>query len=177
MIDVKTGMQSDVTSNDNYRFDFNKVYINTTLPEVIVTAKAKSRIEQYEKEFTSGLFTRATRTYDGLDDRAIANSFSIGSFLQARIPGFRVDTDGTLLWRNQRVSIFLDEYQVEDIDLMYLNNEDIAMIRFYEAPAPMVQGAGPAVAIYMKKGVDDNNKTRRYRFKLKGYTAIESEWK
>jgi hypothetical protein len=177
IIDVKPEQQEKASLVANYRFDFNNVFANTTLPEVTVVAKAKTKMAQYEKEFSGALFGGATRTYDGLDDFSISRAFSIGSFLQARIPGFRIDNDGTMLWRNQEVTIFLDEYKIDDMELMYINNDDIAMIKFYEAPAAMVQGMGPAVAIYMKKGVDENSKTRRYRFLVKGYTPIESEWK
>lgn len=177
IIDVKPELQQGQPAHNDYHFDFNKVYHNTTLPDVVITSKGKSKLQQYEKDFTTGSFSIAAKTFDGLDDLAIARSFSIGNFLQARIPGFRVDSDGSFLWRNQPVNLFLDEYPVDDIELVYINNEDIAMIRFYEAPAPMVQGAGAAVAVYLKKGVDENNRTRRFRFKVKGYTAIEQQWK
>jgi hypothetical protein len=177
VIDVKPEQQEKASPVANYRFDFNNVFANTTLPDVTVIAKAKTKLEQYEKEVTGPLFNGAAKTFDGLEDLSIARSYSVGSFLQARIPGLRIDDEGTLSWRNQPVTIFLDEYRIDDAELMFINNEDIAMIKFYEAPAPMVQGLGAAVAIYMKKGVDENSRTRRYRFLVKGYTSIESEWK
>ena len=177
VIDVKPELQKNTVATGTYRFNFDKTYANTTLPNVTVYAKAKTKQEEFEKNFVSGNFGNATRTFDGLDDASIANTPNIVTFLLGRIPGLRTEDDGTIFWRNQSVAIFIDEYRVENFELQYINSYDIASIKFYQSASGITPGAGPAIAIYLKRGAEDNNKTRRYRFLVKGYTPIEEEWK
>ncbi len=184
MVEIKPERQETVTGiSPVYRFDFDKTYANTTLPEVVVIAKGKKKIEQFEETYATGLFQdENAKTFDGLDSDDIANSIDVESFLEYRIPGLQVnrpDSGSTyMVWRGQPVVVYIDEFRLERGDPISVNPSDVALIKVFNPPAPMNSGFsfGGAIAIYTKKGPFENNTSRRYKFNLKGYTGFTSAW-
>jgi hypothetical protein len=82
-----------------------------------------------------------------------------------------------MMWRNQPVNIFLDEYSLNSWEEIYINTMDIAMIKIYEPGS----GGNPSsnqrgtVSIYTKRGQYENV-AQRYKFKVNGYTPVEASW-
>lgn len=176
LVDIVLPDASDFPDK-NYQFNFQKLYKHTTLPEVIVEYKGNTKLQQYDEEYSTSLFKRATKIFDGLDDNAIANSNSVEQFLVSRVSGLRMENN-RLVWRNQPVNIFLDEYVLNSWEEIYVNTMDIAMIKIYEPGS----GGNPSsnqrgtVSIYTKRGHYENV-SQRYKFKLNGYTPIETVWR
>jgi hypothetical protein len=57
LVDVKPELQKKVPGKiPSYTFDFNRSYTNTTLPEVVVVAKGKTKVDQYNQTYSTGLF-------------------------------------------------------------------------------------------------------------------------
>lgn len=185
MIDVKPELMPVTTPEyENYRFDFGETYSNSTLPDVTVIARGKSKIEQYNDMYSTGLFRDDNaRMFDGLQSDEISKSIDIETFLEYKIPGLRISRpDGEnpyLVWRDEPVVVYIDEFRLEKGDPIYVNPSDVAMIKVYNPPAAVNSGFsfGGAIAIYTKKGAFENNSTRRYKFFVKGYTGFESTWK
>lgn len=182
LIDVKPELRKSATpSDDSYKFDFKKTYEVTTLPEVIVTTKAKKAVDKYDDLYSTGLFRDDNaRTFDGIDDTEIMTYMDIPSFLITKIPGLSVSGDGNLMiWRNEPVMVYIDEFRMEQGDPIYVTPSEVAMIKVYNPPASVNGGFsfGGAVAIYTKRGSFETNATRKFKFILKGYTGFDSVWK
>jgi hypothetical protein len=195
VIDVKPELQKKTsTKTVPYKFNFEQTYTNSTLPEVIVISKGKTKADQYNEMYSTGLFQDANaKVFDGLETDDIANSVDIETFLEYKIPGLIVRRpDGGnpyMVWRNEPVVVYIDEFRLEQGDPIYIVPSDVAMIKVYPPPAavnsgistnpenPRGAGFSGAVAIYTKKGAFENNSTRRYKFNLKGYTGFASAWK
>jgi hypothetical protein len=164
-----------------YKFNFETAYTNTTLPDVIVKTKVKKLVEQYNETYSTGLFKDGdAKVFDGLESEDITNSIDIPSFLRARIPGLIVNNDNTMRWREQPVVVYVDEFRMDEEDPIYVNPSEVAMIKVFEPPASMINGGtsfGGAIAIYTKRGAFENNQSRRYKFMINGYTALESTWR
>jgi hypothetical protein len=173
------GDTSDKSSS--YNLDFLKSFRNTTLPDVIVTYKGKTKLQQFEEQYTSSFFKSAmARKFDGLENDDIANSVDIAGFLQSRLPGLRVDPeDRTLTWRNLPVTVYIDEFRLARDQEIFVNPAEVAMI-IADPPPSFIgghSGSGGVVAIYTRKGRFENDTVRKYRFTFKGYTPPESVWK
>ena len=183
IIDVKPELRKSPATNIPYTFDFAKTFINTTLPDVVVTHKGKSKVQQYDDTYSTGLFKDDNaRTFDGIDDYEIANSIDIPSFLQQKIPGLRVEKENNdrMIWRNEPVTVYVDEYRLDEGEPIPVYPSEVAMIKVYNPPAAMINGGtsfGGAVAIYTKKGNYENNFTRKFKFVFKGYTGLDSRWR
>jgi hypothetical protein len=183
IIDVKPELQKKTEMKDPpYVFDFTKTFINTTLPDVVVTYKGKSKIEQYDDTYTSGLFKdNNARVFDGLNNEEISSFLDIPSFLQTKIPGLRIEKDNNdrMIWREEPLTVYIDEYKLEDGDPIFVFPSEVAMIKVFPPPAAMNSGSsfGGAVAIYTKKGDYDNNTTHKFKFYFKGYNGLDGVWR
>lgn len=186
VIDVKPELYTgtDTKPTPAYTFDFKKTYDNTTLPEVVVYSKGKKKVEQYEEAYATGLFKGGdARTFDGLQSDEIANSIDIETFLMTHVAGLRKTTNeegmATMVWRNSPVTVYIDEFRLEEGESIFVLPSDVAMIKVFSPPAMLTggNGAGGAVAIYTKRGDFNDNQRRKFRFLVKGYTALDSTWK
>jgi len=182
IIDVKPELRNaSETKDPPYNFDFAKTYINTTLPDVVVSYKGKSKVKQYDETYASGLFKNDdARIFDGLESDEIASYLDVATFLQTKIPGLTVERDNAdrMIWRNEVVTVYVDEYKIDQGDPIPVYPNEIAMIKVFNPPASVNAGNsfGGAVAIYTKKGNYDNDKnnTRKFKFNFKGYNELES---
>ncbi len=174
---------SKKTDTSGFVFSLNEPGVNL-LPGVTVNAVARKKVELYDEQFSSGLFKRSDAiVFDGLENDAIANSISIMTFLQGRVPGLNIVKDAEGLevakWRNEVAEIYIDEFRMDPTDAIFVSPSEIAMIKIFRPPAQLssFSGGAGAIAIYTKKGNFANNNTTKHNFIVKGYTPIESDWK
>ncbi len=159
----------------SYVFDFEDPYPNAVvLDEVIL--KGKTNAEKFEEDFVSKLFKSFpdAKTYDALDDNELMRSNNILTFLQTKVAGLFIRSDGilsTVTWRGEPVNFFINEFLV-DVNNLNLNPMDVALIKVYPPPAQLVSLTnGGAIAIYTKRGAYENQKgVPQYNFMIKGYT-------
>jgi hypothetical protein len=148
------------------------------MEEILITGNSK--IKRFEKEFVSPQFQSINaRTLNGLDSDDIMKYNSIWDYLRANTTGMTVNNNGfqrSAMWRGQRVAFFLDEVFI-DPSMLNVPPMDIAMIKIYPPPAMIsVQAPGGAVAIYTKRGGDEEKRSD-YNYIVMGYTQGEIEWK
>ena len=178
-----TMLLSKNTDTSHYVFDPGNLTDMNILPEVTVTAKFKSKVQQYDDEYSSGLFKRNDAiVFDGLESDAISRSFSVMQFLQGRVPGLTIVKNDEGLdvakWRNEVVEIYVDEFRLEPTDLSFITPTEIAMIKVFRPPAQLSaqSGSAGAIVIYTKKGNFANEGRAKHNFIVKGYTNPDSRW-
>jgi hypothetical protein len=186
IVDVKPELQTTAQRADStpyYHFNFGEASKNTTLPDVVVSAKQKKQVEEYEKEYVRGLFDDPNaKTFDGFSSEEIANAPDIATFLVAHVPSISKYTDETgierLTWRRSSLTIYIDEFKLDADDQITINPADVALIKVYAPPASMLNsGDAAAIAIYTKRGNFISNSKRKYTFTFKGYTRWNGVWK
>lgn len=133
---------------------------STTLQEVIVKARAKTKEQQLDERYARGLFSGGDAySFDLTEDIAIGGAMDILSYLQGKVPGLMISGSGanmSLSWRGATPDLYLNE-MVSAIDVVQtINIRDIAMIKVFRPPffGSFGGGSGGAIAIYTKKGND-----------------------
>jgi len=164
----------------NYHFDINKLSGPGVLQTVTVTGTKKSAVDRFNEEYSTGLFrNNAYMTFDGLGSDAIAKSFTIYDFLRFQIPGFTATPNNeggyTLRWRNTGVNIFLDEFPLLHPEDVYIDPNEVAMIKVYQPPNSISNRTG-VIAVYTKRGDYDKDPRRKNKFKVAGYSAPVADW-
>jgi hypothetical protein len=182
IIDIKPELRTNENETSQpYTFNFDKTLHNSILPEVTVVYKGKKKVEQYDNLYSTGLFRDDNaRVFDGMENIEIMDYMDIPSFLITKIPGLSVSSDGNLMiWRNEPVMVYIDEFRLEQGDPIYITPSEVAMIKVYNPPAAVNGGFsfGGAVAIYTKRGSFETNATRKFKFVFKGYTGFDSAWR
>jgi len=132
-----------------------------TLEAVTVRARQRSRTEQMDAEYTSGLFRGSDAiSFDLVNDPVAAGAMNIFQYLQGRVAGLQISNamGGTpvLSWRQGTPTLFLNEMQVDATALQNIPVTDIAYVKAFRPPffgAPG-GGAGGAIAVYTKKGTE-----------------------
>ncbi|MFM1793630.1 MAG: hypothetical protein RL642_15 [Bacteroidota bacterium] len=164
-----------VLDSTSYVFEFEDPYPEAVvLDEVIV--KGKSNAEKFEDDFVSKLFKASpdAKTIDALDNNELIRSNSILTFLQSRVAGLFIRSDGitsTVTWRGEAVDFYINEFPV-DVNSLNLSPMDVALIKVYPPPSQLRSLTnGGAIAIYTKRGIYENQKgLPQYNFMIKGYT-------
>ena len=135
---------------------------STTLQEVIVKSRVKSKAQLTEEKYATGLFSGGDGyTFDLMDDPAAMSSLDILTFLQGKVAGLTISGSGaqaTIGWRGSTPDVFLNEMQ-SSLDLVQsVSVKDIALVKVFRPPffGSMGGGSGGAIAIYTKKGGDGN---------------------
>jgi hypothetical protein len=171
------------TDTSKYQFQSEELLDINMLPNVTVTAKFKSKMQQYDDEYSRGLFQRDdTYNFDGLESDQISRAISVLMFLQGKIPGLTIDKDDTgqdvAKWRNEIVEIYVDEFKLDAHDATFVSPTEVAMIKVFRPPAQLssFSGGAGAIAIYTRKGAYASNTKSRHNFVVKGYTNMESVW-
>lgn len=141
-----------------YKFgDGTKVNL---LQEVIVKTRARSKIDELDKKYASGLFSGGDAvTFDFVNDPQSSSFPNIFSYLQGRVAGLQINNNGSnvsLLWRGSATTTFLNEMQIDANTLSSISVADIAYVKVFRPPffGAMGGGAGGAIAIYTRKGGD-----------------------
>jgi hypothetical protein len=164
-----------LNDSSNYVFGFEDPYPDAVdLDEIVI--KGKTNAEKFEDDFVSRLFKSFpdARTFDALDDNELMRSNNILTFLQSKVGGLFVRSNGitsTVTWRGEPVNFFINEFLV-DVNNLNLNPMDVALIKVYPPPAQLVSLTnGGGIAIYTKRGAYENQKgAPQYNFMVKGYT-------
>ena len=116
------------------------------LPAVIVKAKTKSRTEQFDDEYSSGLFkTMNDRIFNIFDDPSATAYTSVLNYLQGRVAGLQINqnfSSGRAIWRGSPVSFFLDEVRTDAQQINSLSMSDVAIIKVYAPPFFGAAGGG-----------------------------------
>ncbi len=151
-----------------------------TLEAVRVKTKQKSPQQKLDEEYTSGFFAGGDGyTFDVANDPFGASAQSVLAYLQGKVAGLQISTNGgqqSASWRGSQTSIFLNETNT-DIDMLQsISMNDVALIKVYRPPffGAIGGGAGGAIAIYTKKGSGDNGKVKGLDFtNIYGYSAVK----
>jgi hypothetical protein len=131
-----------------------------TLEAVTVRARTKSKLDQMDENYTSGLFRGSDAvSFDLVNDPLAASSLNIFQYLQGKVAGLQINnaTGGgqpTLSWRGGSPTLFLNEMQMDAQGLQNIPVSDVAYVKVFRPPffgAPG-GGAGGAIAVYTKKG-------------------------
>lgn len=126
------------------------------LEGVTVRSRTRSRSEELDKKYASGLFSSGDAvTFDFTDNQQGMGYSNIMQYLQGRVAGLQVSPDGqSISWRGQNTTLFLNEMQVDASTIGSISVNDVAYIKAFRPPffGATGGGAGGAVAIYTKKG-------------------------
>jgi hypothetical protein len=134
-----------------------------TLQAVTVTAKKKTKAEEMDERYTSGLFSRGDAYTFVLDDDISAKgALSVLNYLQGKVAGLQITGAGqqaSMSWRGGSPTLFLNEMQTDVGMVESLTMADIAMIKVFRPPffGATGGGSGGAIAVYTKKGGDMRN--------------------
>lgn len=171
------------TDTGAYRFTSEELLDPGFLPNVTVTGKFKSKVQQYDEEYSRGLFQRNdVMIFDGIESDEIARSISVLRFLETKVPGLTITMNEAgqeiAKWRNEICEIYIDEFRMDSTEYSVISPLEIAMIKVYRPPAQLssFSGGAGAIAIYTKKGKYATNTRNRHNFVVRGYTKIESVW-
>ncbi|MFP5042359.1 hypothetical protein [Parasediminibacterium sp. JCM 36343] len=130
------------------------------LAEVTVRTKVKRAVDVLDEKYTSGLFAGGdSKQFDLTTDPFAVAAQDVFSYLQGRVAGLQINNSGadvTLSWRGSTPELYLDETKVEVDQLRNTPMTDVAYIKVFPPPffGATGGGAGGAIAIYTRKGVD-----------------------
>jgi hypothetical protein len=179
---IKDSIQAQLKDTSSYVFGFEDPYPDAVVLDEIVL-KGKSNAEKFEDDFVSKLFKASpdARTIDALDNNELMRSNSILTFLQSRVAGLFIRSDGittTVTWRAAPVDFFINEFPV-DVNNLNLSPMDVALIKVHPPPSQLRSlSNGGAIAIYTKRGkYEDQKGVPQYNFMIKGYTQGVSRLK
>lgn len=150
-----------------------------TLANVDIVARKKTRVEEFEDAFISGMFRSPDAyTLSNLDNQ-IGAYFSIIDYMVGRIPGFRANRrppglEYEISIRGETPSFFLDEIPVfqETISIVPVN--DIALVKVFRTPLvrSYVGGSGAVISVYTKRGGSIGGVRYKNTFPVNGYTPL-----
>lgn len=150
------------------------------LPAVIVQSTYKSAAQQFDEEYSSGLFRSGDEHLISVMDNPSALAYpNIYSYLQGRVAGLQISTfglnGGSAVWRGSPVTFFLDEIRVSPQQIANTPMSDIAIVKVFAPPffgAPG-GGAGGGIAIYTRRGDEAGYlPLSKHVFRVKGYTPF-----
>lgn len=174
---------SSKTDTSRYVFQSAELLDPGFLPNVTVRAKIKSKVQQYDEQYSRGLFQKEDAlVFDGIESDQIGRSISVLRFLEGKVPGLIIEMNETgqeiAKWRREICEIYIDEFRMDSSSLSLISPTEIAMIKVYRPPAQLsgFSGGAGAIAIYTKKGEFSSNGKSRHNFIVKGYTRIDSVW-
>lgn len=180
--DTLQGIKSFVRS---YQFIPEDTRYKTILPEIVVHAKTTRRLEEYEKENVTALFSSPDEiVLDGLGSDEMAKSPDLYTYISSKVGGLRLENNnetGTryFTWRKQPTDIYINEIKWDPDMPVNLNPSDIAEIKIFRPGTSISGGSGQggAIAIYTKTPGFETNDTRKNSFHIRGYTGLETLWK
>lgn len=183
-INENQGLQNDPATK-GYVFSAITKKDKELLDEVVLQTKAKSRREKFENENVSALFSSDNaKTIDFYENDDLKQYTDIFSYLTTNIPGMSTVNDPEtgrqfLYWRNEKVNIFVDEFQDSDFSGNSISVQDIEMVKIYSPGSRLgVDGFGGSVAIYTRRfSSRPGNRLSNYSFYVKGYTQKNTVWK
>jgi hypothetical protein len=161
---------------------FFNLYPQSTLKELIVTAKAKTPIKKFDEANTSGFFRGDNQqTFSGLDGE-FSGFITILDYLQGRVAGLVVTKDSesfdgySVNWRNEPTAFFLDEIPVDVQTIYSFPPNEIAMIKIFRPPflGLAFGGSGGAISIYSKRAALGGGSRVKNHFIIRGFSPTKS---
>ena len=147
------------------------------LPAVLVRTTTKTRAQQYEDEYVSGLFKGANeRMLNVMDDPSAPGSGNILSYLQGRVAGLQIRQfgfdGGSASWRGSPVGFFVDEMRTSAQVVSAIPMSEVAIVKAFPSPFIGSVGGAAAIAIYTRRGGEGFFlPANRQVFRIRGYTA------
>jgi len=132
----------------------------STLKNIVVTAKAKTRLDSLDSKYTSGLFSggNVSKQFDLINDFAAASAINALTYIQGKVAGLTIRNaimpNPSVTWRNANTDFYLDEVPVTTDIITTISLQDIAYIKVFSPPffGGPGNGAGGAIAIYTRRG-------------------------
>lgn len=142
------------------------------LPAVIVRSTARTRAQQFNEKYASGLFRSGDeRLIAIMDDPSAVGFINVFNYLQGRVAGLQIAPTGAASWRGVPVTFFLDEVRVSAQQIANIPMPDIAIVKAYPPPFIGAAGGGAGIAVYTRRGGEaDYLPANRQVFKVRGYT-------
>jgi hypothetical protein len=141
-----------------------KLAASLTLSEVVVKSRTKSPVQILDEKYAKGLFSGGDGiSFDLSADANIVSSIDILTYLQAKVPGLTITTNGqqpSATWRGSNTDFFLNEINTTIDQVQNMSVADIAYIKAMRPPffGSMGGGSGGAIAIYTKQGGNNRSK-------------------
>jgi hypothetical protein len=167
LVDRPVRLDVDTTGLARTKFLADKLYqlgskfdpAGNVLQTVTVRTKVKSRLQELDDKYASGLFKGSDGYFFDLTTGNAPGAFDIFSYLQGKVAGLQITGSGpntSLTWRGSQTSLFLNEMPSDPSMISTININEIAYIKVLRPPflGSFGGGAGGAVAIYTKKGGD-----------------------
>jgi len=133
-----------------------KLMASTSLAEVVVKTRTKSKLEILDETYSTGLFSGMNGYSFDLTDGTVA-ALDIFTFLQGRVAGLQVTGSGpsaSLTWRGGVPDIYLNELRSDIPMVANIPVADIAYLKVFRPPffGTGAGGGSGAIVIYTKKG-------------------------
>jgi hypothetical protein len=141
-----------------------KLAASLTLSEVVVKSKTKSPVQILDEKYAKGLFSGGDGiSFDLSADANIVSSIDILTYLQAKVPGLTITTNGqqpSATWRGSNTDFFLNEINTTIDQVQNMSVANIAYIKAMRPPffGSVGGGSGGAIAIYTKQGGNNRGK-------------------
>lgn len=148
-----------------------------SLDVVTLKSKVKTKEQKLDETFTSGFFTGGDAySFVVEDDVSAATAPSVLSYLQAKVAGLLISTNPSpsATWRGSQTSFYLNESTSDISTIQGISMRDVAYIKVFRPPffSSTGGGAGGAIAIYLKRGVESKDFKALEFVKLNGYSTI-----
>jgi hypothetical protein len=166
-----------------YRADSNFLRNNMgTLANVTVKGKAKTPVDKFDEENSSGYFKGdRAQVFSGLNGE-FSGFISILDYLNGRVAGLNIQKNTEefgeylVVWRNEPTAFFVDEVPVDVQTIFSFPPSEIAMVKVFPPPfMGVVLGAGGgAIAIYSKRATLGLEGRYRNRFVIQGFSPTTS---
>lgn len=128
------------------------------LDNVVVRAKTKTRLEEMDAKYSSGLFSGDAVQFDLVNDTRALGALNIFNYLQGQVAGLQISGTGnqtSLAWRGGAPALFLNEMPSDVNMVSGLPVADIAYVKVFRPPfMGSFGGANGAIAIYTRRGDD-----------------------
>ncbi|MES2328054.1 MAG: hypothetical protein V4539_00540 [Bacteroidota bacterium] len=167
------GSASALISHEQWLLDSLKN--KTTLEEVTVTAKFKTRFDQLDEQYATGQFSGHSTTiyeYDLVDDPAGRTPANIFNYLRDKVPSFQVSPPQM---GARRIVFLLNETRVLGMnDLYTLAVSEVAYVKAFPSFGVGGKNAPAFIVIYTKDGKDINKGPGEMSYTLiGGYTPVK----
>ena len=169
-----------ITANESNKVNRSITNKTVYLKEVNIRDKKITPQQTIEQRYTSGMFSSGDGyTFDLTKETPFQQN--IFQYLQSRVAGLNITGDinnPTMSWRGAKPSLYLNEMPSDVSLLANVNVNDIALVKVFRPPfmGGFGGGAGGAIAVYTKKGGDNQgDQTIRgfERMKKAGYSLVK----
>lgn len=134
-------------------------YEGSLMDEVVVKAKTKTRVQEMDEKYTSGMFGGDGYQFDMTSETGALGAIDIFAFLQSRVAGLQISGTGAnvqMSWRGGTPQLYINEMQSSADMVASTPVADIAYVKVFRPPFMGGFGGGPggAIAIYTRRGDD-----------------------